>query len=125
MSNNNTPTPEPASQPRPAALNPASAGQLANAFGRYLDLSEKLSSPVITPETEQMKSERAGLEKFLHTKLLTHAAELIGSWNVVHSEYEHILRSLAIVFRRIGVIPVEVEQPQPSQQTPQPNQEAK
>lgn len=113
--------PEPAAQqsqpeqqaaaPKQVGLSPRRAGELAAAYARYLDLTEQLRSPLIVPETESLRAEHAGLQKFLGSTLLTHGGELLGCYNLVHGEYEPILRAVAIIFRRIGVAPVEQTQP--------------
>lgn len=114
------PQPQPAQQPDDAptpatkqiGLTPRRAGELAAAYARYLDLSEQLRSPLIVPETEALRAEHAGLQKFLGSAFLTHGGELLGCYNLVHGEYEPILRAVAIIFRRIGVAPVlETAQP--------------
>lgn len=96
-----------AAQPQqPVGLSPRRAGELAAAYARYLDLSERLRSTVITPESEGLKAEHAGLQKFLGSAFLAHGGELLGCYNLVHAEYEPVLRAVAIIFRRIGVAPV-------------------
>lgn len=97
---------QPPKQVPPPGLTPRRAGELAAAYARYLDLSEQLRSPVITPETDTIKAEHAGLQKFLGSAFLAHGGELLGCYNLVHAEYEPVLRAVAIIFCRIGVAPV-------------------
>lgn len=104
MSNTTTPTPH-------KPLNQATAGQLAHAFARYAQLSEELKSGIITPETATKSAERDGLEKHLTATLLRHTGELLGAWNIVRTEYEPLLRSVATVFGRVGLLSGAAEQP--------------
>jgi len=97
----NTPTPTPNTH---KPLNQASAAQLAHGFARYCQLSKELESGIITPETATKSAERDGLHKHLTVTLLSHAGELLGAWNVVRTEYEPLLRSVATVFGRIGLL---------------------
>lgn len=113
----NTPTPD-----THKPLNAATAGQLAHAVARYTQLNSELSSGIITPETQTKIAERDGLEKHLNITLLRHAGELLGAWNIVRSEYEPMLRSVATVFGRIGLLGAPAEQPAPAP-VPQPTKE--
>lgn len=109
---NTTPTPIPNTF---KPLNPATAAQLAHAYARYCQLSEELKSGILTPETNTKTAERDGLHKHLTAALMSHAGELLGAWNVVRSEYEPLLRSVATVFTRIGLLsPPEQQQPAPA-----------
>jgi hypothetical protein len=90
-------------------LNPVSAAQLAHAVGRYYQLSESLQlvngnpTCIITPFTATQVAEHAGLQKHLQATLVSHAGELLGCYNIVRTEYEPLLRSIATVFGRIGL----------------------
>lgn len=108
MSNTPTPTPH-------KPLNQATAAQLAHAYARYAQLTEELKSGIITPETATKTAERDGLEKHLTATLFRHAGELLGAWNIVRTEYEPALRSVATIFGRIGLLsPAEPPQSQPT-----------
>lgn len=76
--------------------------KLANSFGRYLELTEQLSSALVTPNTETMKAEHAGLKSYLSETLLSHAGELLACYSVVHNEYQPLLQSIATIVRRIS-----------------------
>ena len=105
--NTTTPTEQPAPlNEHPVELTQRRLAELANAYGRYSELTERLKSPIVTPETATLQAERAGLEKFLGSALLVHANQLLGCYHIVHSEYEPVLKSIAIIARRIGLIPV-------------------
>lgn len=96
-------------------LNNATAGQLANAYARFVQLTEELSSGILTPETDTKAAELEGLRKHLSISLLRHAGELLGAWNIVRSEYEPALRSVATIFGRIGLLSPAEAPPQPAQ----------
>lgn len=96
----NTPTPAPTPAPQqPARLNPAAAGHIAHCLAQHAELTEKLSSGLVTPDTAAQKAQLAAVEKTLSAAMLAHGRELLGAWNVVRTEYEPILRSVATVFR--------------------------
>jgi hypothetical protein len=106
----------------PARLHPAIAGRLATAVARYEQLTDSLKldangqpTCIITPDTQTQVSERAGLEKFITATMLRHARELIGSWNCIKQEYEPILRSVSIIFARVGLGPNENQTAEPKQ----------
>lgn len=109
MNTTDTQPSTPDTQPAPAGLTHEKFQRLCAAYGRLGELTKLLASPLITPETETLKAEKAGLEKFVSVQLLAHAAELLGCYNIVHTEYQVILKSLAIVARRIGIAPIPEE----------------
>lgn len=118
-----TPTPIPNTH---KPLNQATAAQLAHGFARYVQLTEELKSGIITPETATKAAERDGLEKHITATLLRHSGELLGAWNIVRTEYEPLLRSVATVFGRIGLLgaagPAEQPAPAPANVEPLPTQ---
>lgn len=112
MSTPNTPTPTPNTF---KPLNPATAAQLAHGYARYAQLTQELSSGVITPEVPTKAAELEGLRKHLNISLLNHAGELLGAWNIVRTEYEPALRAVATVFGRVGLLgQPEAQQPAPA-----------
>jgi hypothetical protein len=96
----------PVAAPATTPLNERRLGELATAYSRYIELSDRLKSTLITPETATLQAEHAGITRFLGNALLAHANELLGCYHIVHSEYQPVLKSIAIIARRIGLIGV-------------------
>jgi hypothetical protein len=65
--------------------------------GAIQRLSELAAAPVITPTSE---AEQKGLVQFLQAELFKYANELVGSWFVMHTEYEPLIGCVASLLSR-------------------------
>jgi len=103
----------------PAPLTNQLAAQIAAGIGRRAQLEESLGSGIITPDTEAQKAELNGINTFLTRALSAHAAELIGCYHMVRSEYEPLLRAIHTVGLRTGIVQIP-EQPSAAPEQPAP-----
>lgn len=69
--------------------------QAAAAFTRFVELREQT---VATPTSE---AEIRGLAEFLSTFFINHAAEFLGNWITVRTEYQPLVQVLSPLFRRV------------------------
>jgi hypothetical protein len=56
------------------------------------------NSTIINPKAE---AEIIGLKKFLSEIYMEHGAELVGSWVIIHQEYQPLVTTLERIFNRV------------------------
>jgi len=76
---------------------PITANDIANLTQAAKRLTDLLDSPILTKESD---AEKAGLAQMIGNFMLDHAFEFIGAWNVLHFEYQPLIRGTAALFHR-------------------------
>ena len=82
--------------PRPVSLTFGEANRLGGAYARLRELAQK---KVITANDE---AEKAGLQTYIKQEVEKWGPELLGTWFVVHTEYQPLLRAINGIVDRIA-----------------------
>jgi len=76
---------------------PITVNDIANLTQAAKRLADLLNSAILTKESD---AEKAGLAQMVGNFMLDHAFEFIGAWNVLHFEYQPLIRGTASLFHR-------------------------
>lgn len=80
---------------------PISTSDIARLTVSTKRLSDLLQSNIVTKEGD---SEKAALAQSIGNFMLDHAYEFIGAWNVLHFEYQPLIRGTAALNHRAAML---------------------